>query len=199
MMFLDSSIIDRIQEEEQNYRDLLRRKEETDRDVVRLQKEVEDIQVVQKLILTAAKQTQEAIEVEITKLISQALQAIFDDPYEFKITFVERRNQLEADLSLIRNGEEFDIMNDCGGGVVDVVSMVLRVCAILLSGRRRILIADEPGRMISAEYQIRMSEFLQRLGKELGMQIIIVTHSEAFSECADSIYRVENGTVQKVR
>jgi DNA repair exonuclease SbcCD ATPase subunit len=106
------------------------------------------------------------------------LEAVFDEPYEFKMAFVEKRGRTEVELTFEKDGQVVDPLGASGGGVVDVASFALRVAAILLSGpkSRRLLVLDEPFKFLSKMYRPRIRQLLEELAKEMSMQIIMVTH-----------------------
>ena len=70
-------------------------------------------------------------------------------------------------------------MTESGGGAIDVASFALRVACLMLSRSqpRKILILDEPFKMISRDHnRQRVRELIETLSKEMGIQIILITH-----------------------
>jgi len=116
----------------------------------------------------------------VAGVVSRCLEAVFDEPYEFKMDFVEKRGRTEVELTFEKNGQVVDPLSASGGGVVDVASFALRLAAILLSGpkTRRILVLDEPFKFLSRVYRPKIHQLLEDLAKEMGVQIIMVTHIE---------------------
>ena len=147
------------------------------------------------IINIVAKDTQQQLEMRITNIVSMALAAVFPDPYQFKLVFNERRNQTEADLLLVRDGEELSPVEGAGGGVLDVVSFALRIAVLLMSNYRRIIILDEPFRHLSADLQPKASEMMKMLSDKLGIQFIMVSHEEGIIDCADNIITIKEGRV----
>ena len=147
------------------------------------------------VINIVAKDTEQQLEMRITNIVTMALAAVFPDPYEFKLVFNERRNQTEADLLLVRNGEELSPVDGAGGGVLDVVSFALRIAVLLMSGYRRVIILDEPFRHLSADLQSKASEMMKMLSDKLGIQFIMVSHEEGIIDCADNIITIKKGEV----
>lgn len=145
------------------------------------------------VINIVAKETQQQLEMRITNIVTMALAAVFPDPYEFKLVFNERRNQTEADLLLVRDGEELSPVEGAGGGVLDVVSFALRIAVLLMSNHRRIIILDEPFRHLSADLQPKASEMMKMLSDKLGIQFIMVSHEEGIIDCADNIITIKKG------
>ena len=147
------------------------------------------------VINIVAKETQQQLEMRITNIVTMALAAVFPDPYEFKLVFNERRNQTEADLLLVRDGEELSPVEGAGGGVLDVVSFALRIAVLLMSNHRRVIILDEPFRHLSADLQSKASEMMKMLSDKLGIQFIMVSHEEGIIDCADNIITIKKGEV----
>jgi hypothetical protein len=114
----------------------------------------------------------------IAGLVGRCLRVVFDDPYEFTITFEQKRGRTDAVLKFTRAGAAVDPMAAAGGGVVDVAGFALRLAALMLAlpPHRRLLVLDEPFKFVSAEYRPRVRAMLEALSHELGIQIIFVTH-----------------------
>jgi hypothetical protein len=50
-----------------------------------------------------------------------------------------------------------------------------------------------------AEYETRLAEFLREVADKAGVQVILITHSDAFSDAADARYRFSLGPDGKTR
>lgn len=134
-----------------------------------------------------AEQVQANIKHKLEGLVTQALAAVFDDPYELRVTLVLKSGRTEAHLAFFKDGEEIDPLNAAGGGVVDVAAFALRLAALTLQGNRvrRALILDEPFRFVSRNYLPAVRDLLHQLTNSLGVQIIMVTHLPELVEQAD--------------
>jgi DNA repair exonuclease SbcCD ATPase subunit len=132
---------------------------------------------------SVAQKIQETAHAKIATIVTRSLQAVFSDPYEFKINFEQKRGRTEASLVFVRDGKEFDPLDSTGGGPVDVASFALRISALLLSQPpvRRLFVMDEPLKFLSSEYRPRMAELILALAKELDLQFLITTHSPEFA------------------
>lgn len=132
--------------------------------------------------LTIAQGVAEEIQTrahrQIADIVSRSLEAVFDEPYEFKILFEQKRGRTEASLVFEREGLQVDPMSASGGGVVDVAAFALRLSCLLLSRPplQRLLVLDEPFRFVSVEYRERVRSLLETLAVELDCQFIVVTH-----------------------
>ena len=132
------------------------------------------------ILQKCAEDVQSRAHETICRMVSRCLSAVFEDAYEFKIVFSKRGNTTQADISFDRNGEAFDPLNESSGGVMDVASLAIRVaCLMLRPELSRILILDEPFKMISADHLDSIAELIQSLHDETGIQFIIITHHSA--------------------
>jgi len=139
---------------------------------------VESHSIVQKVGQTV----QEAVHDRLATVVSKCLEAVFDEPYEFRIIFERKRGQTEARLVFVRNGMEINPMDASGGGVTDVASFALRLSCIMLRRPqvRRFMVLDEPWKHLSEIYRPRLRDCVEHLAEEMNIQFLIVTHSEEF-------------------
>lgn len=143
--------------------------------------EVEHLQKAQKIAQEVAKFCQESAVKQIEEIVTRCLSAVFgEDAYDFKISLVQKRGKTEAELLFTRDGNNIDPLSSAGGGVIDVASFSLRLACLILSkpSRRKLLILDEPFKMLSAEYRPLVADLLEQLAKEMNIQFIIVSHHE---------------------
>jgi len=156
-------------------------------------KTLNNVLEAQAILQRAAQDTQEKLEYYIGDMVNLALSSIFESVYNFNLTYESKRGQSEADMCLYKGDKRLNIMNDTGGGVVDIVAFALRVASWKIRqpfSTRSVIILDEPFRFLSAEYQIKAGEMLTSLSKNLGLQFIIVTHSENLMDTANKVFEV---------
>lgn len=133
---------------------------------------------VRQVVVGIAQTMQQKAHQQISTIVSRCLSAVFEDPYEFRILFEQKRGKTEARMVFVRDGQEIDPMSASGGGVIDVAAFALRLACLLLTSPRprRLLVLDEPFRFVSAKYRPKIRALLLQLSEELGVQIILVTH-----------------------
>ena len=138
-------------------------------------------------------ETQRQIEYHISDITSLALEAVFNNPYELIVEFVQRRNKTECDLYFMRDGNRVDPLNASGGGAVDVASFSLRVASWSMSRPRShpVLLLDEPLRFLSADHQEKASVMIKEISERLGIQFIIVTHEAILASYADKVFETK--------
>jgi DNA repair exonuclease SbcCD ATPase subunit len=135
----------------------------------------------QSVLQTIAQTVQQKAHEQIATIVTRCLQVVFpDDPYEFKILFEKKRSKTEARLVFCRNGEEFDPIEETGGGCVDVASFALRLACMLLQTpqSRRLMVLDEPVKHLDENAIERFRDLIETLAKEMKVQFIIITHFE---------------------
>jgi DNA repair exonuclease SbcCD ATPase subunit len=137
-------------------------------------------------------QTQQTLQVNISDITSLALEAVFPDPYELKVEFLQRRNKTECDLYFVRDGNRVDPLTASGVGAVDVAAFALRIASwsMMQPHTRNTIILDEPFRFLSENYQEQAAQMLKQISIKLGIQMIIVTHNETLASSADKVFNV---------
>jgi len=122
-----------------------------------------------------------------------------DDEKKAFQTDTRRRPEAEIYIVNIENGQEIRNrpQDSRGGGVVDIVSMALRIAMIEavdppINGP---IILDEPGKHVSEDFIVAFSEFIKAISRQLDRQIIMVTHSYYMAQSADKRIeiKIENG------
>ena len=158
----------------------------------RLEKESNDVEAALNIARKAAILVQDSLATKLSGIVTKALATVFDEEVEFVAEFVERRGVSECDLYLKdKEGNSYSILDSRGGGLADVCSVCLQMAFILLSDVDRVLIVDEIARHVDGEAQEKFALVLKQLCEELGFTIITVTHSPAFVEVADRVFKVK--------
>lgn len=147
-----------------------------------------------KLLQTTTRTAQNSVKHLVEDIVTKGLQAIFyDRTYRCVINLVEEKRTATADFIL----EEFidgewkaRDFSDVGGGIVDVVSVLLRITGLVLRRpqQQKILWLDEPFKHVWVNYQARISSFLAKICKELDIQIILTTHCMEVTSHADEVW-----------
>ncbi len=154
------------------------------------------------IIQQVAKTTQKNLEYQISNIVSLALATVFDDPYEFEMEFVVRRNKTECDLWFKRNDERIKPIEDAGLGAVNVACFALKIAAWKISQprSRNIMIFDEPFiRLKGREANLRALKLAKTISSDLKLQIIMISDErvpiEDIKETADKIFitSIKNG------
>ena len=152
---------------------------------------VEELEQASKILQTlSASQKLKACAL-LEGLCTSAIQYSFSPDHEIKVSIKEtgKRSVIDVKIMNTLTGYEEDIMDQNGGGVVDIVSTALRLIALqtyepVIDGP---IILDEPTKMVSSEYIPTLAEFLKSAGNDFGRQIILITHNEYLASIADEI------------
>jgi DNA repair exonuclease SbcCD ATPase subunit len=142
-------------------------------------KELSCCEEAQIAIQEIAKKTQGELTYRLDELVTLAMAAVFDDPYELEVDFVQRRGRTEADIWFRREGKRIHPTSASGGGAVDVASFALRVALWSLAQPRTrpVLILDEPLHFLKGDsLPEKGSAMIAEISKKLGIQIIMVSH-----------------------
>lgn len=67
-----------------------------------------------------------------------------------------------------------------------------------LAKNPQILLGDEPTGALDSETGVVVLELLQKLCKENGKTVILVTHNSDIAKCADKVIRMKNGKIREV-
>lgn len=161
--------------------------------------QIETWEQVQALFAKTSEYAREQLKTRIEEVVTRALQVIgFPGNPRFKIILTERGGQPAAEWRIIEGREdgtemETSVEDSHGGGLVDVVSLALRLALLQLSRPKPapLVILDEPGKHVSAEYAPNLAIFLKQFGQQAGHQIIMVTHNDTLADMADVTVRVE--------
>ncbi len=200
----------------QDYRNKLERKKgqrdqlsssisDTKQKIRTLEKDVLNIEKAHTIMKRVAQRTQQQLQYHISEIVTLALAAVFDEPYEFEIDFVERRGKTEADLFFVKGGEREEPLDASGGGVADIASFALRVAMWNLQNQksRCCQILDEPFKHIKGVDANRKAiQMVKEISNRLKLQIIMVSDERApiedIEKGADKVFRVsiKNGVSQ---
>jgi DNA repair exonuclease SbcCD ATPase subunit len=166
-------------------------------DITELREQVETHEHAAHLLASIGEQRQGAAQAQIENLVTQGLHTIFGTDLSFHLVPTTRAKTPVVDFivrSALPDGTtlDTDVLDARGGGLAATVGFLLRLVVLLL--RRTagsVLFLDETFAHVSAEYEPRLAEFLAELVDKTGVQIVLVTHSDAYTEAADTRYRFD--------
>ena len=142
--------------------------------------------------------TQQQLQFHISNITSLALEAVFDNPYELMVEFVQRRNKTECDLYFKRNGSRVDPLTASGIGAVDVAAFALRIACWSMEQpkTRNTILLDEPFKHLKGKKENKkVLEMIKEVSNKLGIQIIMVSDEriprEDTIEATDKLFEVK--------
>ena len=164
----------------------------------------EQIQETEKYI-AISEQVTEALETLSGQLFEQelqliqekltiALQEVLEQPLKLKAVAEWKRNAATVEFQIEREGNVEDIMKGQGGSVANVLSVGLRMFALMTldeSEHRRVLVLDEQDCWLRPDLVPRLVKIIHEAGQALGFQIIMISHHDpsTFERYADCIYQ----------
>ncbi len=146
---------------------------------------------------------QQTLDVVQEKL-TIALQEILEQPIQFRAQADFKRGAATVEFSVLRNGQEEDIMRGQGGSVANVLSVGLRMFALTAldpNVHRGFLVLDEQDCWLRPELVPRLVKMVHDAGRALGFQVLMISHHDValFDQYADRIYEFKpqpDGAVQ---
>ncbi|WP_088105161.1 ATPase [Halalkalibacter urbisdiaboli] len=164
-----------------------------------LEEYVDTIDVYEKariLLQQSAEYAREQAKQQMETLVTNALQYVFGPLFSFQIELEEHGNKAVAEFYVVSDYEGVKVktkpQDSRGGGVVDIVTLALRVALIetVQPKQNGPLLLDEPGKHVSGEYIYYLYEFLKSLSTMFARQIIMITHNHHLAESGDKAYEI---------
>jgi len=170
---------------------------EKDTALNQVRKNIETWRKVQVLLTKVSDYARRQLIQRIEETVTAALQTVLaDDSLRFEVEIREVGGKPSAEWRVVSRYAETEVSNNPedarGGGIVDIVSLALRLALLELSRPRPEgpVILDEPGKMVSAEYAENLAYFLKSYAQRTGRQFLVITHNETLAQAGDVAYRV---------
>lgn len=164
------------------------------REVERLTKQVERLTKVGELLRVLMDKLVLDQVKTIEGVVTEGLRAIFyDQTLSFEAEVSQKYNKIAIDFFLRQGDESMAIrghpLESFGGGPSSIASLVLRLLALLRLKRAPILLLDETLAAVSDDYIDAAGQFLRKLAATTGIDILLVTHKQAFLDHAEMAYQ----------
>lgn len=155
--------------------------EKSTKTIKSLRKKLKACLVIQGIVQATSLKIQTELFQYISNIVNVCLQAVFDEPYEFKIVSEGKRQGTEARLIFVKDGEEYDPLDEASGGAKNVASLGLSVAMLLLARPSLVkcLFLDESFSNLDKKSPDRVIALLERLSKEFDLQIVHITHNSS--------------------
>lgn len=133
----------------------------------------------------------------VESLLTEGLQAIFDDLDLSVRTEIEvQRGKVAVDLITVQKEPDGTITEGgstdaYGGSVSTVQSVLLRIVVLNRRGLRPLLLLDESLGAVAEHYVPRVGQFLSVLAERMGLDVLAVSHNPALVEAASTAYRIQ--------
>ncbi len=176
---------------------LQKQRQEKDEALSQVRKNIETWRQVQVLLTKVSDYARRQLVERIEETVTAALQTVLaDDSLRFEIEMKELGGKPSAEWRVVSRYGNTEVSNNPedarGGGVVDIVSLALRLALLELSRPRPEgpVILDEPAKMVSAEYAENLAYFLKSYAQKTARQFLVITHNETLAQAGDVAYRV---------
>lgn len=188
------SLINQVERKKGERQLLLMQLDQTTEALKQADAQIEALQKVIVIFQKASEYARQQMKFTIDEITTNALQVVFGGDIRFEMELGTRGGSPTAEFFVVEDGLKLSPMDAKGGGLVDVISVALRL-AILELYEPKIegpVLLDEPGRMVSAEYIENFVYFLKEYCHKVGRQFLVVTHQSALAGVADRAFRVRN-------
>lgn len=136
--------------------------------------------------------TQKQLEFHINEMVSAGLNSVFEDNYGFVSEFVLKREKTECNLYFEKEGHLIDPFSYSGLGAADVAGFCLLAASLSMDKTcPPILILDEPFKHLDIDHHEAAGQLVRKISESLGIQIIMVTHSQMFTQYAHKVFKVK--------
>ena len=150
-------------------------------------------ELVLRLLEAIATQGQELIRDRIDKPVTTALRTVYqDDSLAFETEIERSGDRMEVDFRFKKGDRTVTgpILDSEGGGLIAVAGFTLRLCIFRLEGGKGPLVLDEPFKDVDAQALPRAAEFVNTVATDMGIQVIVVTHSDVVADLASNTIRL---------
>jgi len=169
---------------------------------VKIKRKILDYEKARIAINKYAKISQKETKKQIEYLVTLAIRSIFDREFTFKLDFKEKANKVYAVPIVIDGKDEFtNLKEDLGGSMVDIISLAFKIVlwSMEVPRKRPLFIIDEPFRFTGRLVK-KAGYMLKYLSKELGFQVVMVSHDEELIDICDRVWGViHNGKYSVVK
>lgn len=193
------------------YHQAIGEKNSIENNIKRLKEELSELDENSKdliLVDTLLKETADFSRIqtskEIERIVSACLNLVFNNNMKFKIELSQSRGKNSAEFYLIEKDEnkeyKYKIEDTRGGGVIDILSLALRISFLLNSSldTNDLIILDEPAKHVSDDYIFNIADFIKKISEEFNKQIIIISHNEHLSSIGNISYRIHKENFNSV-
>ena len=151
------------------------------------------------ILIDSAKVMRDKAKTHFEKIVTDALQFVSQDntcKFVIEESMVRGKPAYEFYIETIVNGEvcRKKPEDSCGGGFIDIISVTAKVAYFKIFNSPKIMNIcfqmDEPSKMVSEQMSVKFAEYIKFLGKQFGLQIIMITHNENIAVVADNTFVV---------
>ena len=126
--------------------------------------------------------------------ITAGLKEVFNEHYKFTFDVKKSGKHLVCNYMLQTDKHVYplELSFTQGDAAKQIIGVILRLLIIKIKSKIKLLILDEPFGGLEVHKKELVAVFLQNISREFGIQLVIISHSPRFSQCADNIINVED-------
>lgn len=183
----------------QDYNDIKAQINYTNNNISQIEKTININEELSIILIESAKVMRDKAKTHFEKIVTDALQFVSQDntcKFVIEEGMVRGKPAYEFYIETIVNGETCRKKPEesCGGGFIDIISVTAKVAYLQIFNNPKIMNKsfqmDEPSKMVSEQMSVKFAEYIKFLGKQFGLQIIMVTHNENIAATADETFVV---------
>jgi len=127
---------------------------------------------------------------KIQDFVSYGLSLVFGVDYSFVAKLGLEGKDLKVETFVLTKELQSDVVNAKGGGVAEVVSILLQLFFVFASKGTlsQFIVLDASLIHLSERYWKNMSRLLQEISNKLNLQVILLAHAGDYGKCADVLY-----------
>lgn len=142
------------------------------------------------LLTFVSQSTREKIQELFERVVTQALQYVYQSPdYHFELDF-DRRGALPKLIFLLKTPEKqekHNILNTTAGGERDIIALALRFVLLEISQNPGFLFLDEPMKRLRTQETIKQTlKFIKELNQKTNRQIFIIAKEKSIAEAVSN-------------
>jgi DNA repair exonuclease SbcCD ATPase subunit len=156
--------------------------------------EYENFTKARSILIEANRLTQQRFKEKVESLVTVAIKSVFSRDLKFIMEVGVKKNRSEV-LFFVQEGdkEPYIPKDEQGGGLLDIISFALRIVlwSIESPRSRNVFVLDEPMKWTGALI-VKAANMMKEISRELGIQIIMVTHDSELEEVADRTWQISH-------
>jgi len=135
-------------------------------------------------------ESEEQVLRKIQDFVSYGLSLVFGADYSFIANLGFEGKDLKVETYVVTKELQSDVVNAKGGGVAEVVSILLQLFFVFVSKGTlsQFIILDASLIHLSEKYWKNMSRLLQEISNKLHLQVLLLAHAGDYGEYADTLY-----------
>ncbi len=150
-----------------------------------------DIEEAKMVVQLLAKQNQDKLVGVLNSAVTSGLQSVFGDVYAFKMVIETNAGAIQAYPVLSKNGFEYNPKASEAGGILQMVSLALRISLLSLTKQPTpIVVLDEMLKDVGKKDLGNACKMLRMFSQTMQLQFILTTHAREIIDVSDALYYV---------